>query len=101
MMSKDTKDWQQEAANNSKGGGGIRRFKVKAPAKGEKTKVKIRIPVNNFEPAWCHWFPGFKDDGEEGQRYAICLGKKKGVNVCPICQKFEDTGDDGYKAKKS
>lgn len=97
------KSWQDEAAKNSKGGGdgsGVRRFKIKPPEKGEKTKVRIRIPVNNFEPAWCHWFPGFNNEGEESDRFAICLGKKKGENKCPICTKFDETGDKGYKAKK-
>ena len=38
------KNWQDEAAKNQKGGGGsIRYFTIPAPAKGSKTKVKLRI----------------------------------------------------------
>jgi len=86
--------WQDAIANS--GGDDIRRLKVNAPAKGEKTKLRIRIIDNNFEDAWVHFFPGFKENGEKGVRFAVCHGKGK----CPICAKFEESGDEDFKAKR-
>lgn len=85
--------WQDAIAG---GDGDIRRLKIEAPASGQITKKRIRIINNNFEDAWVHFFPGFKENGEEGTRFAVCLKKGK----CPVCAKFEETGDNDFKAKR-
>jgi len=85
--------WQDAIAG---GDGDIRRLKIEAPASGQTTKKRIRIIDNNFEDAWVHFFPGFKENGEKGTRFAVCHGKGK----CPVCAKFEETGDNDFKAKR-
>lgn len=85
--------WQDAIADS---GDSLRRFKIVAPNDGDTTKVRIRIVSDNFQDAWVHYFPGFKEDGKAGTRFAVCLKKGK----CPICAKHEETGDDDYKAKR-